>query len=302
MLEARAFEADFLRRLDGLVLAIQRARTVRSGRRSLGRVRGLGIEPENFKEYTEGEDLRFLDWNAFARLDELMVRRFRAEREVEVTIVIDASASMSVPREDDKLGLALGLAASFAYVAMASNDAVRLSTFTANRTGGVRLITTPFHRRRELYPTFREFVDAVRGGGTTRMADAMGRLLLDRRPAGVVILISDFLTSTGDYQQAMRLLLNAQHEVKAVHVLGERESTGAYSPGNYRIRDSETGEVHEVAFGAAAAEKCRLRAERLSSDLQAFCTAHGIACARAFGADRFEETVMREFPRLGIVR
>ncbi|MGZ6228045.1 MAG: DUF58 domain-containing protein, partial [Candidatus Binataceae bacterium] len=64
MLEARAFEPGFLRRLDGLVLGVQRSRTVREGRRMLGRVQGLGIEPESFKEYTEGDDLRFLDWNA----------------------------------------------------------------------------------------------------------------------------------------------------------------------------------------------------------------------------------------------
>jgi uncharacterized protein (DUF58 family) len=302
MLEARAFEPDFLRRLDGLVLGVQRARTVRAGRRTLGRVQGLGIEPENFKEYTEGDDLRFLDWNAFARLDDLMIRTFRAEREVEVTIVVDASASMEVPHEDDKLGLALGLAAALAYVAMANNDAVRLATFTTNRMGAVRLHSTPFHRRRELYPAFRPFVTAVRCGGETRMAEVMGRLLLDRRPAGVVILISDFLVSASEYEQALRGLLSARHEVKVVHVLGEREASGNYPSGNYRLRDSESGEICEVALGPSAAEACRRRAERLAAALAEFCAAHGIVYARAFGTRHFDEIVMREFPRLGVVR
>jgi hypothetical protein len=49
MLETRAFEPEFLRKLDRLVLGIKRARTVRTGQRALGRVQGLGIEPENFK-------------------------------------------------------------------------------------------------------------------------------------------------------------------------------------------------------------------------------------------------------------
>lgn len=302
MLEARAFEPDFLRRLDGLVLGVQRARTVRAGRRTLGRAQGLGIEPENFREYTEGDDLRFLDWNAFARLDDLMIRTFRAEREVEVTIMVDASASMGVPHDDDKLGLALGLAAGLAYIGMASNDAVRLGAFTTNRIGGVRLHSTPFHRRRELYPAFRPFVADVRCSGETRMAEAMGRLLLERRAAGVVALISDFLVSAGEYQQALRALLGGGHEVKVIHVLGEREANGDYSPGNYRLRDSESGEICEVALGTAAAEACRRRVERLSSELAAFCAAHGIVYARAFGAPHFSEIVMREFPRLGIVR
>jgi uncharacterized protein (DUF58 family) len=302
MLEARAFEPDFLRRLDGLVLGVQRARTVREGRRALGRMQGLGIEPESFKEYTEGDDLRFLDWNAFARLDDLTIRTFRAEREVEVTILVDASASMGLPREDDKLGMALGLAASLAYVAMASNDAVRLGSFTTARGGAARVETTPLRRRREIYPAFRPFVTAVRCGGDTRMAEAVGRLLLERRRAGTVIVISDFLVSAGEYEQTLRRLLGARHEVKVVHVLGDRESTGTYPPGHYRVRDSETGELCEVTLGASAAEACRRRVERLSADLGAFCAANGIVYARAFGASHFNDVVMREFPRLGVVR
>jgi uncharacterized protein (DUF58 family) len=302
MLEARAFEPGFLRRLDGLVLGVQRSRTVREGRRMLGRVQGLGIEPESFKEYTEGDDLRFLDWNAFARLDDLTIRTFRAEREIEVSILIDASASMGLPREDDKLGFALGLAASLAYVAMASNDAVRLGAFTAARGGTPRLETSALHRRRESYPAFRTFVGTVRASGATQMAEAIGRLLLMRRPAGTVILISDFLVSASEYEQALRGLLRARHEVKVIHVLGDRESSGTYPPGHYRVRDSETGELCEVTLGASAAETCRRRAERLSADLAAFCAANGIVYARAFGASHFDDIVMREFPRLGLMR
>ena len=302
MLEARAFEPAFLRRLDGLVLGVQRSRTVREGRRTLGRVQGLGIEPESFKEYTEGDDLRFLDWNAFARLDDLTIRTFRAEREIEVTIIVDASASMGVPREDDKLGLALGLGAALAYVAMASNDAVRLGVFAGVRANDVRVETSALHRRRESYPDFRGFVETVRAGGATQMTESVGRLLLERRPAGTVILISDFLVAASDYEQAMRMLLRARHEVKAIHVLGERESTGAYPPGHYRVRDAETGELCEVTLGAGAAEGCRRRAERLAADVAAFCGANGIAYARAFGASHFEDIVMREFPRLGVLR
>ncbi len=302
MLEARAFEPAFLRRLDGLVLGVQRSRTVREGRRALGRVQGLGIEPESFKEYTEGDDLRFLDWNAFARLDDLTIRTFRAEREIEVTIIVDASASMGVPREDDKLGLALGLGAALAYVAMASNDAVRLGVFAGARANGVRVETSTLHRRRESYPDFRGFVETVRAAGATQMTESVGRLLLERRPAGTVILISDFLVAASDYEQAMRMLLRARHEVKAIHVLGERESTGAYPPGHYRVRDAETGELCEVTLGAGKAEGCRRRAERLAADVAAFCGANGIAYARAFGASHFEDIVMREFPRLGVLR
>ena len=163
MLEARAFEPEYLRKLDRLVLGIKRARTVRAGQRALGRIQGLGIEPENFKEYAPGDDLRFLDWNAFARLDELMLRTYRADRQVEVTSLIDASASMGLPERDDKLGLALAIGASLAYIGMADNDAVRIGAFATHR-GSMKLEATPFHRRRESYLNFKPFVTSVQSG------------------------------------------------------------------------------------------------------------------------------------------
>ena len=103
MLANRAFDPGFLERLDALMLSTKRARTVRAGRRTVGRILGSGLEPENFREYSTGDDLRFLDWNAFARLDDLTIRTFRAERQVELTVLIDASASMGVPQADEEL-------------------------------------------------------------------------------------------------------------------------------------------------------------------------------------------------------
>ena len=300
MLEARAFEPEFLKKLDRLVLGIKRARTVRAGQRTLGRVQGLGIEPENFREYNEGDDLRFLDWNVYARLDELSIRTFRAERQVEITMLVDASASMAFPERDDKLGLALALAASLAYIGMSDNDAVRIGAF-AMRRGAMQLDVSPFHRRRESYLDFRPFVSAVRTGGETRLGAAVDSLLHQRRPAGIVIVISDFLLNRTDYEDALARMLAARHQVKVVHVLGEIESTGAYPPGLYRVRDAETGEVRETVFGPEAAAACRRKVEHLSAAVRDFCAARGIAYAQAFGAGVLDTFIERELPALGVV-
>jgi len=301
MLETRAFEPEFLKKLDRLVLGIKRARTVRSGQRTLGRVQGLGIEPENFREYNEGDDLRFLDWNAYARLDELSIRTFRAERQVEITMLVDASASMAFPERDDKLGLALAVAASLAYVGMSDNDAVRIAAF-AMRRGAMQLDLSPFHRRRESYLDFRPFVTAVRTGGETRLGAAVDSLLHHRRPPGIVVVISDFLVSRTDYEDALARLLAARHQVKVIHVLGEVESSGAYPPGLYRVRDAETGELRETVFGPEAAAACRRKVEQLATAVREFCTSRGIAYVQAFGAGTLENIFEKELPALGVVR
>jgi uncharacterized protein (DUF58 family) len=301
MLEARAFEPDFLRRLDRLVLGIRRARTVRAGQRTIGRVQGLGIEPENFKEYAPGDDLRFLDWNAFARLDDLLIRTYRAERQVEITMLLDASASMALPERDDKFGLARALAATFAYIGMAENDAVRIVAFGARR-GGLQFHPTPFYRRREQYQVFKPFLEDLRCGGETRLSTAVGELLLQRRPAGVVIVISDFLVNQTDFEEAMLHLLGTRQEVKLVHVMGEMESEGSYPAGLYRVRDSESGELREVVFGRELAAECRSRVAAISERIHDFCAGHAIVYAQAFGARHLDAILERELPVMGVIR
>lgn len=296
MLEKRAFEPAFLNQLDGLLLGARRARTVRAGRRNLGRVQGAGIEPENFREYTAGDDLRYLDWNAYARLDDLTIRTFRADRQVEATVMVDASASMGLPARDDKFGVALLLGVALAYIAMSENDPVRLVAL-----GGARLDATRFYRRHESFFELRPFVGALKCRGETRLAAAAAALLEQRRPPGIVIVISDFLVNASDYETALLQLVGARHEVKVVHVMGESEMAGVYPPGAWRIRDAETGETREVTLGPAAAQACQRRAAEHAERLEGFCVRHGLNHMQAFSAARLDETIRRDFPRLGVI-
>jgi len=300
MLAARAFEPEFLERLDRLVLGTKRARTVRAGRRTVGRVLGSGIEAENFREYVAGDDLRFLDWNVLARLDDLTIRRYRAERQIELTIMVDASASMAVPEPDDKLGLALLLAAALGYIGMGENDSVRLAAFAGSH-GSHRLKTTPFYRRRESFGAFRPFVMALKCSGPTRLSAAVSELLAAPHSPGIVILLSDFLVTPGDYENALKQLTTARHEVKAIQVMGDDESSGAYPPGAYRVRDCETDEVREVTFSPRQSEACRRRVQQHAQRLSTFCVCNGIVYARAFGVSNLEAILRDEFPRLGVI-
>jgi uncharacterized protein (DUF58 family) len=300
MLANRAFDPGFLERLDALLLSTKRARTVRAGRRTVGRVLGSGLEPENFREYSTGDDLRFLDWNTFARLDDLTIRTFRAERQVELTVLIDASASMGVPQADDKLAMAVVLGAALAYIGMAENDSVRMAAFgLAGRAA--QLQTTRFQQRRESFFGFRPFVNGLKPAGETHLAAAASELLRAPTRPGIIILISDFLVSPSDYEDALAQLVGARNEVKAVHVMGDRECVGAYPPGAYRVRDCETGELREVTFGPRESEICRQRVEDHASALSSFCDRHGIVYSRAFGASNLDTIVNREFPRLGVI-
>ncbi len=116
-----------------------------------------------------------------------------------------------------------------------------------------------------------------------------------------MVAISDFLVSPADYEDALTQLLTARHEVKVIHIVGDREYTGFYPPGAYRVRDCETGELREVVFGAQQSALCRQRIEEHSARLANFCERHGIVYSRAFGASNLDAIMRREFPRLGVI-
>jgi hypothetical protein len=86
-----------------------------------------------------------------------------------------------------------------------------------------------------------------------------------------------------------------------LHVMGDRESTGNYPPGNYRVRDCESGELRDVVFGPTSAAACRRRAADHAARLSDLCSRYGITYASAFGASHLDDIVTREFPRLGVI-
>jgi hypothetical protein len=166
----------------------------------------------------------------------------------------------------------------------------------------MKLEATPFHRRRESYLNFKPFVTSVRASGETRLGAAVDELLLQRRPAGTVVVISDFLVNEGDLEDALKRLVAARHDVKVIHVMGEQESTASYPPGLYRIRDAETGEVRETALDASTAAAIRRKVEKIAARIREICTTHAITYAQAFGAGNLDSFMERELPLLGIVR
>jgi hypothetical protein len=94
----------------------------------------------------------------------------------------------------------------------------------------------------------------------------------------------------------------ARHDVKVIHVMGDQESTAAYPPGLYRIRDAETGEVRETVLGPTMIAAIRGKVEKIVARLRQICTTHAITYAQAFGAGNLDSFMERELPLLGIVR
>ena len=213
---------------------------VRIGERRVpGRPQPSGIEVETYAAYVAGDDLRHLDWNALARLDVALVRRFVAEREAEFHLLLDLSASMDAPARDGKLAAARELALALASIAIGANDAVRLALLPG---GEAPVVSGPLRRGAMRDVATALAAASARGPGDLGAAlEAHARRC--PRPA-VALVISDFLVEPSALARGVGALRARGWDVALLQVLGRSEL--APPAGEALLVDAESGATHPV--------------------------------------------------------
>src|SRR5213076_107680 len=127
---------ELLRRLEQFqLLASRRAKSSSRGERR-SRARGQSVEFADYRTYVPGDDFRYLDWNLFGRLERLFLKLYEEERELPVTIFLDASESMTFGTPP-KFDFARQIAAAIGYVALCGFDRVTVQVFPDNREEAV---------------------------------------------------------------------------------------------------------------------------------------------------------------------
>src|SRR3954470_11813061 len=125
------FDSDFLKKLEYLSLISKRVfrGSLMAQRRAMQL--GSGIEFADHREYTPGDDFRYLDWHVFARHDELLLKRFQEEEDLPVYFLLDCSQSMAFGKEA-KIDYARRVTAALAYVALADLDRIAVTAFAGD--------------------------------------------------------------------------------------------------------------------------------------------------------------------------
>lgn len=208
-------------RLKGLAV---RARTVADGvfsgrHRSLHR--GASRDFSEHKVYTPGDDLRTLDWKAYARFDRPLVRRFESETERGCLILLDLSASMRYGTGPlDKLDWARVTAAALAYLLLAQQDRVGVGFVGAR----FRLALPPRARGDQLAAVI-SMLEAARPENAPpgRLGDGLGEALEAVPRRGLVVVLSDFLDPRPELPAALRRLATGRRELAAFQVLDPSE-------------------------------------------------------------------------------
>ncbi len=281
-------DGAFVRELEALKRRLDiRARSGGAGEQ-LAKRRGGSAEFHEHRAYSFGDDLRRIDWSAYARTGEPVLKVFRAEEDVLVRLLVDASGSLSVPssRGPSKLDVAKRLAAAVGYLALVRSERAQVLVGGA----GLAREHLPARGRGGLPKLFAE-LEAIVGGGKTDLAASLDAVRARAPRPGGLVVVSDFL-DPGAWRQALVRASAAGHDVALVHVMAPEEQEPP-PEGDYELEDAETGELVEVSFDAAAAEAYVLRFAWLCEELRGFAKRHRATYVRVRTDEPLDEPVRR---------
>ena len=226
---ARGMDPAQLQRLASLPI---KARVIVQGALSglhRASVHGSSVEFAEHKEYSVGDELRHVDWKAYAKLDRYYVKQYEQESQLTVYLVLDASASMKFAggglAKLEYAGLAL---AALAYLVIQQQDKVGL---VACGDRGIETLVPPRARTTHLHDLLGVLDQIMQKGGTgdESPAEALGRIAeLSRRRRSLIVLASDLFDPADETLRALPNLRAQHHDVSVLHVLDPHERTFPY--------------------------------------------------------------------------
>jgi uncharacterized protein (DUF58 family) len=251
----------FTRELEALRRRLRvRTRSGSGGERVASR-RGSSAEFLEHRPYAAGDDLRRMDWLAFARTGEPVLKQFRAEEDAVVRIALDGSASLDFGTPA-KLDVATRLAAAVGYLALSSSE--RAQVIVAGE--GLSRVREPVRGRGALTRLLRE-LDDVRAERGTDLARAVDGVALRSPRPGMLVVISDFLDA-GPFESALGRAAAAGHDLALVQVLAPEEIDPPWE-GDLALEDAETQQTLDVTLDDRAAEAYQRRLQGLFASLRA---------------------------------
>ena len=240
--------------------------------------RGQSVEFADFRPYVAGDDLRFVDWNIYGRLDRLFLKIFLEEEDLSLHVAIDASASMNWG-DPSKFEFARRLAMALGYIGLVNQNRVSLAAFggldAEGNPAGLQRISN-LRGRRRTHEVGKWLLDLEPGGGES-FDDAMKTIALSRQGRGVMIVISDFLHKDG-FETGLRYVAGRGYDVFAMQLLAPQEidPLAHGMSGDLRLVDLEDEDQAEVTVNAAVLRGYKDRLDTWCGRLRDFCIRRSI--------------------------
>ncbi|MCR9201063.1 MAG: DUF58 domain-containing protein [Planctomycetaceae bacterium] len=280
------FDDDFLQRLDYLSLVSRRAFAGQMMAQRRSRQLGSGIEFADHRQYTAGDDFRYLDWNLYARHGELLLKRFQEEQDLHVYLLLDCSCSMAVDG-GVKFDLARQLTAALAYIALSDLDRIAVFAFA----DGV-LHEFALTRGKARIVALMDFLNQLQATGAGTSLPRLVSEFVQRAPRpGLAVLLSDLFAPEG-YQTSIDRLRYQRFEPHVVQIHSPQEAAPGLL-GDVELVDSESGEQRRMTVTEQQVRAYQKAFESFLTELRQFCLDKAVGCSITDTSVAYDDLVLQ---------
>jgi uncharacterized protein (DUF58 family) len=266
------FSEEFLRRLERLSLAARKSIAGQTQGERRSPRRGQSVEFADFRPYTAGDDIRRIDWNAYARLEKFFIKLFVEEEDLTVHFILDASPSMRWG-DPQKLNYALQTAGALGYIALCGLDRITALAIGAGREG----IFPPQRGKRQAVAYFdylHSLADpAGHTAGVSDPAKSLRAYAAGVKQAGPLLILSDLMDD--GWLDGLRDLGARGFEISLVHILSPDEVEPQLE-GDLKLLDVEGAQPVEITADYDLLARYRQNLDTWQEGIKDFCQRRGI--------------------------
>jgi uncharacterized protein (DUF58 family) len=292
--EKPLLDPQFLARLEQLELVSRKIFLGRMKGERRSKKKGQSVEFADYRNYVIGDDLRFLDWNLFARLEKLFIRLFMEEEDLHFYVLIDNSLSMDFGNPT-KLQYAKQLAAALAFIGLVNMDRVVIEAFNNRLTQSLPAV----RGKRSLWRLL-DFLQKLAPAGPSDMKEALRTFSIKSSGKGIVVVLSDFMDK-GGYEEALRYLVARQMDVYAIQILSQEEIEPEIV-GDLKLVDIEDEDVAEITVNAPLLKRYKQNLAAYRAAMHEWCTRRGVMYLFTSNQVPFDKLVLSYLRQRGLVR
>ena len=258
------------------------------------RRKGQSVEFADFRNYVAGDDLRFIDWNMYARLDKLFLKLFLEEEDLHFYTLIDVSPSMNFGTPT-KLQYAKQLAAALGYIGLCRTDRVKIEPLDGTTNNAA-----PVLRGRSSLWRLTDYVQTLEPTSTVTMAEAVKAFCLRNTGKGILVLITDLMDKTG-YEEALKYLVARDLDIYLIHVLSQEEIDPDIT-GDLKLIDCEDQDFAEISVSQRLIDRYKQTLATFIEQARDFSSRRGIVYTMTSTERSVDRLVSRYLRQRGLVR
>jgi uncharacterized protein (DUF58 family) len=290
------FDTAFLHKLERLRLVAKRLSwAALKGEHAVSR-KGFSLEFSDYRRYQPGDDLRYVDWNIYRRLERLLVKVFTAEEEMNIYLLVDTSRSMAMGAEGTptKLDYAKKVAAALGYIGLKNLDRVGGAAFSE----ALQKPLTLGRGRKQILSLFR-FLNKLRSGGETHLHAAVHAFTNLFPHPGFVVILSDLFDPAG-WRRALEELTVKGHQLLVIHIVDETELQPK-AWGDVALMDVEGGRERKFFLDDGLVRRFQAELAVYFKEIEGVCASRHIDYLRTSTQVPFDEFVLQTLRQVSSV-